>query len=390
MKSTILRTFGLWIGASVCLMQTLYAQTAPKLSIHMQSGYAAITINGTVNTAYTIQATLYLPATNGWGTLTNVVLPTSPWVYTDVASAMVGKRFYRAVGPNTPPDTNASAGMVLIPAGSFMIGDTFNEGWTDELPVHTVYVSAFYMDKYEVTKALWDEVYSWAIQHGYSLENTGSGKASNHPVYYVNWHDVVKWCNARSQKEGLAPVYYTDAALTQVYKSGRIDPHANWGAKGYRLPTEAEWEKAARGGVSGHRFPWSNVDTITHNQANYKSSSAYSYDISSTRGFHPSFQTGVYPQDGPFTSPVGSFAPNGYGLYDMAGNVAEWCWDFYGSYPSDFQVDPRGPTSTSYWQRLLRGGGFDFESDDCRVAHRESYDVMSDDIGFRSVLPAGQ
>ena len=84
----------------------------------------------------------------------------------------------------------------------------------------------------------------------------------------VNWYDCVKWCNARSQQEGLTPVYYTDAGLTQVYTNGETTTvYANWTANGYRLPTEAEWEKAARGGLSGQRFPWGN--TITESQANY-------------------------------------------------------------------------------------------------------------------------
>ncbi len=222
-----------------------------------------------------------------------------------------------------------TAGMALIPAGSFTMGDSFGDGSADELPLHTVYVSAFYMDRYAVTKTLWDGVYNWAITHGYSFGHPGLGKAANHPVQTVSWHDCVKWCNARSEKEGRTLAYYTDSGLSKPYRNGHMDPFVKW-PSGYRLPTEAEWEKAARGGASGHRFAWSGGDTIAHSLANYSSSSSDAYDTSPTRGFHPAFNDAVSP----YTSPVDYFAPNPYGLFDMVGNVWQWCWDWYDSYPS--------------------------------------------------------
>ena len=295
----------------------------------------------------------------------------------------------------TASDDTAPSGMALIPAGSFTMGNTFaGEGSSDELPVHTVQVSAFYMDKYEVTKALWDDVYNWAttrpagVRYGFDFLNSGQGKAASHPAHSMTWYDAVKWCNARSEKEGRTPAYYTSAAQTAVYRSGQVNVDNSWvkWSAGYRLPTEAEWEKAARGGASGRRFPWSDADTITHSRANYFSSSSYAYDTSPTRGYHPTFAVGGFP----YTSPVGYFAPNGYGLYDMAGNVWEWCSDRYGAYSSGSQTDPRGPTTGSV--RVFRGVSWYNNAINCRAAIR-SYsnpDFRINIIGFRSVLPLGQ
>jgi formylglycine-generating enzyme required for sulfatase activity len=194
----------------------------------------------------------------------------------------------------TLPPAPSPAEMVLIPAGSFQMGNSLSEGWADELPLHTVMVSAFYMDTYAVTKALWDEVASWAQANGYDIgPGRAQGKGPDHPVTDVTWYEAVKWANARSEREGLEPCYTLSGI---VYRTEESDtPDCNWSANGYRLPTEAEWEKAARGGVAGHRFPWSDVDTIDHTRANYDSHSRYGYDTSSTRGYHPTYATGDYP-----------------------------------------------------------------------------------------------
>ena len=282
-------------------------------------------------------------------------------------------------------DPAPPSGMAYIPAGSFEMGDSL-DGQLFALPVHTVYVSAFCMDKTEVTWAKWKEVRTWAATNGYDIGTNGSGKAESHPVQTVNWYDAVKWCNARSQKEGKTPCY-TWAGST--YRAGQYgDIACNWSAEGYRLPTEAEWEKAARGGLSGKRFPWG--DTIQHSRANYYSSTSYAYDTSPTRGHHPSYAVGGTP----YTSPAGSFAPNGYGLYDMSGNVWEWCWDWYGStyYASSPSSDPRGPSSGS--SRVLRGGAWFCSAIYCRVAVRyrciPGIDIYFYDyaFGFRSVRTA--
>jgi formylglycine-generating enzyme required for sulfatase activity len=338
--------------------------TAMSITSFTADGYITWT-NAQVGSNYTVQTARSLADATNW----------VDYIQVPVSNNVVTHRLY---------DPNPPSGMALIPAGSFTMGNCMDPGEGDpgQLPLHTVYVSAFYMDEYLVTKALWDDVYQSATNHGYRFDNAGSGKATNHPVQTIDWYDAVKWCNARSQKEWRIPAYYTDAGLTQVYKAGQVAPYVRWNA-GYRLPTEAEWEKAARGGSSGHRFPWADADTITHSRANYFSTSNYPYDISPTRYYHPTYADGVEP----FTSPVGSFATNCYGLYDMAGNVYEWAWDWFEPYSSGSQSDPGGPTTGSV--RVFRGGNWASLAGWCRTACRTcDYPTHGwGGLGFRSVLP---
>ena len=292
---------------------------------------------------------------------------------------------YRVVALVTNSQPNPPAGMVLIPAGSFVMGATTNMGHeynSGEIPQHTVYVSAFYLDRFEVTKSLWDSVAIWATGNGYDIRtNSASGKQMDHPAQWVSWYEAVKWCNARSEQEVLTPCYTTNGVR---YKTGEnAEVLCDWTANGYRLPTEAEWEKAARGGVANHRFPWGDSDYIQHARANYSSSSNDTYDTSPTRGYHPSFFTNAVP----YTSPPGHFAANGYGLYDMAGNVNEWCWDraladYYSISPG---IDPRGPSTGTGTGRLARGGSWTQGASFSRVARRADYPPQFnvDYVGFR-------
>jgi formylglycine-generating enzyme required for sulfatase activity len=261
--------------------------------------------------------------------------------------------------------------MVFIPAGAFIMGDGFSEGSTNEVPTHVVFVSAFCIETNLVSKGLWDQVYLWGKNQNYKFSNAGAAKGHDHPVNKVSWFDAVKWCNARSEKEGKPVAYFMDAGLTKPYREGQAVPFVNW-VGGYRLPSEAEWEKAARGGLGGKRFAWG--DTISHSQANYYSATTYDYDVCPSRGYHNSYTDGAVP----YTSPVGAFPPNGFGLFDVSGDLRQWCWDCFKPtyYASSPQTDPKGPESAA--ARVVRGGAWFMNAAGCRVSCRAS----SDPAGF--------
>jgi formylglycine-generating enzyme required for sulfatase activity len=308
------------------------------------------------------------PWQSDWAGLTNLTVGSNGIIQVSVPM------FFRVV--STPPP-----GLALIPAGAFTMGDTL-DGESDAMPTVSVTLSDFYVDINLVTYSQWQSVYNWATTAGYSFDNTGLGKMADHPVQTVDWYDVVKWCNARSQQAGLTPVYYADAGLTQVYMNGDSTPYVKWTASGFRLPTEAEWEKASRGGVSGARFPF--VGNIRGGVANYFGcTSCSSYDLGPD-GYSAYVDKSVTP----YTSPVGFFSAyyNGYGLYDMAGNVFEWCWDWYGTpYGQPTTTNPTGPTTGSF--RVLRGGSWHEQAYYARCAGRQYQDpsTPSYTIGFRCV-----
>ena len=355
-------------------LSTVFAQAAQFFRI---SGPAAATItafrpdgtmvwsNAQPGATYTVQTVAALPGGSNW--MNYVQIPVTIGVSTNQLIAF-----------------NLPSGMAFIPAGVFTMGNSSGDPAINDADTVLVNVSAFYADTNLVSYTQWQPVYNWAANHGYGFADVGAGKAANHPVQIVDWFDCLKWCNARSQHEGLQPVYYSDAGLTQVYTNAETQPYVNWAANGYRLPTEAEWEKAARGGLNGQRFPWG--DVISESLANYYGApSIWSYDLGPP-GNNALYANGAWP----YTSPVGSFAHNGYGLFDMAGNSVEWCWDWYGTPPYSTGSpywggsDPTGPASGS--ERVVRGGDWIQTAIAAMCAYRGYKDPsLGDYIGFRCV-----
>jgi formylglycine-generating enzyme required for sulfatase activity len=325
------------------------------LSLQM---YAGLTITGAVGTVYSVEYITDLAQANNasaWRCLAFLQLPASPHLWADKSAPATGKRFYRAVVFAEP--TN----LVFVPPGTFQMGSPTNEVdrvyWEGPQPAVTI-SRGFWMGKYEVIQREYLTVMgsnpswfngahtNWPFAGG----SVDFGLDLSRPVESVNWYDATNYCGMLTQQERTA---------------GRIAANTL-----YRLPTEAEWEYACRAWTST-RF-------------------GYGDDVGYTNLTNYAWYSG---NSGQTTHPVGQKLPNPWGLYDMHGNVWEWCQDWWGDYPGGIAVDPQGPATGSsrvfrggFWNRFGSYGGY------CRSASRNesSPDYRSSFLGFRVVLIPGQ
>lgn len=251
--------------------------------------------------------------------------------------------------------------LILINGGTYLMGspETEMQRETDEVQ-HEVTVSDFYIGRYEVTQKEYEDVMG---------ENPSNFEGENLPVENVTWYEAIEYCNKLSEKEGLTPVYTIDGENVSWDRS----------ANGYRLPTEAEWEYAARAGTT---TPFNTENSISDEEANYYGH--YPYGIEENYFTQENLETepGEYRQT---TVEVNSFSPNKWGLYNIHGNVAEWCFDYYGAYDLENTDNPSGPTTGTL--RVNRGGGWNDYAKHLRCAYRASTtpDQKMSNIGFRVV-----
>jgi len=275
---------------------------------------------------------------------------------TSSSSAQTTPKTESTTNTVSPPVTKFLEGFVFIKGGTFTMGSPEREYKKDmeryrfssevfyKEVQHKVTVSSFFMGKYEVTQLEYQDVMG---------TNPSIFKGNYLPVENITWYNAIDYCNKRSQNEGLTPAYTRNGDNVTWNKN----------ANGYRLPTEAEWEYACRAGRTTRFNTGINIKT---SQANYNGNDPNKNNA-----------IGIYREK---TTAVGSFAPNAWGLYDMHGNVWEWCWDWYGEYPSKSQIDPVGASSGDY--RVARGGSWFNNVTELRSAMRAALPPLFQGTGI--------
>src|SRR6266704_2150705 len=300
------------------------AQSRPSLGLRFSAGHPTLSLTGEVGTVYSIQYATGLSSTNLWVDRTLLQAQGSSNDWTDPSAPTPGQRFYRAVSVPAPADTN----LVFIQPGTFTMGSPTNEAERSSEVQHLVTISrGFWMGKYLVTQGDYLAVVGTNPSYFNGVAPNGSDYGTNltRPVEEVSWIEATNYCGLRTQQEqaaGLIPTNYV-----------------------YRLPTESEREYADRAGTTTAFYLGSRLYS---GQANFNGQAEY--DASVGNVYNPS---GIYLVQ---TTAVGSYAANGRGLYDMIGNVWEWCQDWYGAYPGGSVIDPQGAAAGS--DRVIRGGSW--------------------------------
>jgi formylglycine-generating enzyme required for sulfatase activity len=343
LKEAIRTTRRLFLLGGLTLFAVHNPVSAQGLSGGVQSLqlYAGISVTGVVGRVYAIQTTLDLSDPDSWTTLVIFPLPCSPYLYFDTNNPAISSRFYRLV------QQSVTTNMIPISPGTFTMGSPTDEvdRWLDETQHTVVLTCGFYIGTYLVRQA--DYLALMGVNPSHCKGTNYAQCTLNCPVEMVSWNDATNYCAQFTQQEAAA---------------GRLAP--GWE---YRLPTEAEWEYACRAGTTT-RFSYGD-------DPGYVNLGSYAWYCDNS---------------GIETHPVGQKLPNPWRLFDVHGNVGEWCQDWYGNYPSGTVTDPQGPDTGQH--RVYRGGSWSHSGGWCRSAQRfhNSPTTTSDLVGFRMVLAPPQ
>lgn len=299
--------------------------------------------------------------------------------------------------------TIISKNLVFVKGGTFQMGEGEKK--------HDVTLSDYYICKYDVTysdfkafvdytgyqtmaeifgKAWWYDTKKNEITYkiGASWKDTGFLQTGNHPVVSISWYDSIKYCNWKSKHDGSQPVYQINekAKDPNNLSDDEVDPFrwivaVDWKANGYRLPTEAEWQFAAQSRGKEVKYSWGNaaIPAIKGLKCANVADKTFKGKFFQKKIFEK-YRDGYI-----FTSPVDKFKPNELGLYDMTGNVWDWCWDWYGDYQKEDRINPKGVLKGN--TRVARGGSWYNDPICANVTHRVYSDpwTHSGDVGFRMV-----